>query len=101
MARKINQYMSFNGAAKVIMTMNRLFILSFTTFIISLPFVKSSGYAQSYEGTLGNDFVWFDLSKPSVDGKLTGSYFYKKIFVKIPLFGRKTGNAINLSEMGS
>jgi hypothetical protein len=56
--------------------------------------------AQPYEGDIGGNPVWFDLTLPERDGQVQGAYFYKKIFVNIPLTGTKIGQTINLTEMG-
>jgi hypothetical protein len=57
--------------------------------------------AQSYEGQLAGEYVWFDLSMSSASGEVKGSYFYKKEFITISLSGKKRGTSISLIEKGN
>ena len=55
--------------------------------------------AESYEGFIGDAYaVWFDLTIPELDGKVEGSYFYKKYGEDIPVNGIKKGTLLALEE---
>ncbi|AWG22655.1 hypothetical protein FFWV33_14520 [Flavobacterium faecale] len=64
------------------------------------PKIKVENFKKSYLGTIGNGIeVVFTLS--NTDGVITGSYFYKKVGVDIPLLGSIEGDEVILYELDS
>ena len=69
----------------------------FVIILISLNL--SNTYTQSYEGTIGGNYhIWVDLSIPTADGGITGTYFYKNKYIPISLKGKKINKKIELTE---
>jgi hypothetical protein len=69
--------------------------------IVAIVLFSSEARSQSYEGDIDSQYpVWFDLSIPSSDGHVKGTYFYKKYGVDLRLSGIIKGTTLSLKELG-
>ncbi len=69
--------------------------------IVAIVLFSSEARSQSYEGDIDSQYpVWFDLTIPSSDGPVKGTYFYKKYGVDLRLSGIIKGTTLSLKELG-
>ncbi|MFP4241864.1 MAG: hypothetical protein ACLFTW_07825 [Chitinispirillaceae bacterium] len=70
-----------------------LFVAVIYVVIHSVPL-----FAGSYEGKIDKYPVWISIDETAPDGKVEGTYFYKKIGTDISLEGTKSGDTYQFTE---
>jgi hypothetical protein len=83
-----------------------MFSLKLFTTIFLIAIASTTTSSQTFQGTMTRESktkklelpVQFDLVIPDGSGKVTGTYFYRKIGQKIDLAGTTDGQTVSLSE---